>query len=370
MDVQYNPKTMPLRKKSPGSLAGGLFYNCGRSYCYGLLLTAFLIGTSMYNINRGMTRSLSKPMIRKSTDYLTHLADDMADQPPKMNNSEHRFEEPNNTNNISETVRVDILENDTNLEVEVGVEENAVDFGLEEPNNKNVPEIVRVDISERDASLEVEVEDNAVDYVEVDKAQTMSDKKPRLFLHVGPQKTGSSTLQSTLEKLSDLTDRLKDDNLYYRHIMPEAEDFDCELGQWGGYHNCKASDKLKDLIRKARDEGNNLLLTDENLGKDFSTGLRDAIDDNDWDVTVVVMYRRIHEWLISWYNQINKTTNKDPKGNVLYNEEGIPYRTEHTTWPDEGGEHIPSFSSWYEEYTRYWKPAELVNNHQRKKTHL
>ena len=189
--------------------------------------------------------------------------------------------------------------------------------------------------------------------------------KPRLFLHVGPQKTGSSTFQSMLDKLSGLTGKLREDNIYYRHIMPEVGDFDCELDQWGGWHNCKASKSLKALIWSARDEGADLLLTDENLDENFAQGLRDAIDTNDWDVTVIVVYRRIHEWLVSWYNQIHKTTNLDSNGKVLFDKEGIPYRTEHTHWPDEGGIHIPSFASWYQDYTRHFgsEPSQLASRH-------
>lgn len=83
----------------------------------------------------------------------------------------------------------------------------------------------------------------------------------------------------------------------------------------------------------------------------------------EWDVTVVVVYRRIYEWLVSWWNQINKTTNLDSEGNILIDEKGNPYREEHKHWPSEGGVHIPSFSTWYQEFTKNFEPSELVEKH-------
>jgi hypothetical protein len=117
------------------------------------------------------------------------------------------------------------------------------------------------------------------------------------------------------------------------------------------------------LITETRKEGKNLLLSDENLDNRFVQALKDVIDENEWNVTVIVVYRRIHEWLVSWYNQINKTTNLDSQGKVLLDDKGIPYREDHKYWPDEGGRHVPGFIEWYKEFVKHWKPADLVNQH-------
>jgi hypothetical protein len=101
------------------------------------------------------------------------------------------------------------------------------------------------------------------------------------------------------------------------------------------------------------------------LNGNYVKALRDAINDEDWDVTVIVMYRRIHSWLVSWYNQLEKTTSLDSDGNVLFDENGNPYRTEHTKWPDQGGVHVPTFADWYSDFTKYWKaiPERLLLKH-------
>ncbi|KAG7338714.1 hypothetical protein IV203_037316 [Nitzschia inconspicua] len=187
-----------------------------------------------------------------------------------------------------------------------------------------------------------------------------TDKKPFLTLHIGPQETGSSALQFAWDTLGSELDQ---DEYSYRHISPEEHDFICDVGRWGGFTNCKASDQLLSLIEETHRAGRNLLLSDENLDERFAQPLRDAIDDSMWNVTVAVTYRRIHEWLVSWYSEINKTTNVDTKGNVLIDDDGNPYRQEHRYWPDQGGVHIPSFSAWYLEYTHDWGPSELVGKH-------
>jgi hypothetical protein len=219
-------------------------------------------------------------------------------------------------------------------------------------HNDSIEEIRTEKISEKN--------DMSKAAVNVDK----KEKKQNLVLHIGPQKTGSTTLQDAwTEPVGLISKSLIDDNYRYHFINPDRGYFDCDVGEFGGYQNCSASSRLKGAINEAVNAGENLLLSDENLDERFVVALRDIIDDNQWDVTVIVVYRRIHQWLVSWYNQINKTTNTDSKGNILINNNGLPYRVEHTRWPDEGGGHIPSFTTWYKEYTQYWDPSELVSKH-------
>jgi hypothetical protein len=194
---------------------------------------------------------------------------------------------------------------------------------------------------------------------------TTQKKKNNLVLHVGPQKTGSTTLQWAWRE-GVLKQSLKKDNYVYSDMYSSTHGmmFDCEL-VGGKLDNCKPSQRLKELIQTAKNDGQNLLLSSENLDYRYPEIIRSAIDDNDWEVTIIVVYRRIYEWLVSFYNQANKNTDKDAKGNLLLNKKGVPTRKLHTLWPDEGGVHIPSFSSWYKTFTQNWESiTELVNNHQ------
>jgi hypothetical protein len=129
-----------------------------------------------------------------------------------------------------------------------------------------------------------------------DALASNNNQKPHLVLHVGPQKSGSSTLQSAWDIMHR---ELDEDEYNYKHITPEARDFECSVTRFGGFTDCKASEKLKTLISDTHKAGRNLLLTDENLDERFVDTLRDVIDDGQWDVTVVVVYRRVHEWIVS-----------------------------------------------------------------------
>ena len=104
---------------------------------------------------------------------------------------------------------------------------------------------------------------------------------------------------------------MKEDDFDFYFINPYRGFFDCGMigDRWD---NCKASDKMKDILSNASEERRNLLFSDENLDDRFADALRGAIDDNQFRVRVVVVYRRIHQWLPSWYSQINKTANNRP----------------------------------------------------------
>ena len=201
--------------------------------------------------------------------------------------------------------------------------------------------------------------------VQISNAKKKKKQKNNLVLHVGPQKTGSTTLQDAWTGPEGVISKAfaDDDHYRYHFIHPNQGYFDCDVGTFGGFQNCTASRKLYGAIATAARAGTNLLLSDENLDEQFAVALRDAIDETQWHVTVIVVYRRIHQWLVSWYNQINKSTNKDAQGHILFDAAGNPYRIKHTHWPDEGGHHVPSFTAWYKEFTRYWQPAELVHQH-------
>jgi hypothetical protein len=124
------------------------------------------------------------------------------------------------------------------------------------------------------------------------------DNRPHLVLHVGPQKTGSSTLQDVWSKPKELLDLLKQDNFEYVRMNPHRGIFTCGIEN-GSYTKCNATDKLVNILQDATRDHHHLLLSDENLDGKFSETLQDIIDESKFRVKVVVVYRRIHEWLVS-----------------------------------------------------------------------
>lgn len=188
------------------------------------------------------------------------------------------------------------------------------------------------------------------------------DNRPHLVIHVGPQKTGSTTLQHVWGDQLEMRNALKQDNFDYHFINPHRGMFDCDLDgdRWA---NCKVSGKLLQILSNARTKRRNLILSDENLDHRFAGALREAINDKHFRVKVVLVYRRIHRWLPSWYSQINKTGNMDSKGNLLRNKDGQPERRPHTKWPSEGGVYIPNFSDWYKTFVDHFHSIDLVSNH-------
>jgi hypothetical protein len=371
--LQFNPKTMALRKnRSPKWNSA----NCCQTHRFCLLtmvVGAAMVALALYadqELVRHLNETTQTQFIRKPVEYLSKIAieSDTADAVSSDFNSNFQLEENekplfDNTQEaekILEMVEMTVQEGAENEESLEQVEAAATpgESVVEDDASSTMVSSTANDVATMDLTADADsVQEGQQEITNNEKA------KPRLFLHVGPQKTGSSTLQSALDIMSELTYRLDDDNLTYRHITPEEGDFDCELGPWGGFINCVVSDKLKTFISETRNAGQDLLLTDENLGDRFVAPLRAAISDVEWDVTVIVVYRRIHEWLVSWYNQINKTTNLNSEGKILVDVNGIPYREEHKNWPDNGGVYVPEFTTWYRDYIKFWDSSELPNKH-------
>jgi hypothetical protein len=139
--------------------------------------------------------------------------------------------------------------------------------------------------------------------VVVQPAPSILDKRPNLVLHIGPQKTASTTLQDAWNRPQGLLGALREDNYRYEFINPHQGWFNCDV-RGGGFHDCVATKKLVDTLTAAAHNNKNLLLSDENLDSVYSSTLRDVIDDEQFKATVVVVYRRIHEWLVSWVRSV------------------------------------------------------------------
>ena len=255
------------------------------------------------------------------------------------------------------------LNSNETVNVNVNSTEKDIDNNLSSDSSEKTNNGMNQNEEKKKQDEYIKIKDDEVKQNEETKVVRVKDNRKNLVLHVGPQKTGSTTLQNAWTVPQGLIGDLKRDNYRYAFINPHVGYFNCDVGTYGSYDNCQVAPRLENVFNTTRSNGENLLLSDENLDYRFVDPLREYIDSNYWDVTVIVVYRRIHEWLVSWYNQINKTTNRDIHGNILIDDHGHPYRMDHKWWPDQGGSEIPVFSDWYKKFTEYFDRSDLAKRH-------
>ena len=156
----------------------------------------------------------------------------------------------------------------------------------------------------RDPSMELEKEQN----MELNEGQGLFER-PKLILHIGPPKMGTTTLQHYLEKddndgilaLSNYT-YIKCPNLQKMYAPITGANFT----NWEKFQSCLDE-------AKAKGPHMNAVYSQEVFGKFFSNDkihwryLRKVT--SDWQVIIVVSYRRFFEWLPSYYYQNNRLMN-------------------------------------------------------------
>ena len=177
-----------------------------------------------------------------------------------------------------------------------------------------------------------------------------SKKLPLAILHMGPHKTGTTTIQKALETFADtlnedgwdasLVNNQKDKRLkkLENSIMlciKSGKAKDCK--RWG--------EALNATIQVGSERGMNLLMSDEAMAYfDFVSGRHwkqfSSLLQEHYRVRAILVYRRFYEWLPSYYHQQFKYEGR-PHGNKLY------------IWPAEGGIAIPPI-------TEYWN--QFLNN--------
>ncbi|CAJ1947659.1 unnamed protein product [Cylindrotheca closterium] len=178
--------------------------------------------------------------------------------------------------------------------------------------------------------------------------------KPLFILHIGPPKTGTTTLQCELgEKFQEL----KEENFYYLgtyyaplcglpkdhfidgffdatrpvllHCFADHANQDCAEDK----HN--AWKQFEDVVLSHKDH--NVIMSDEMFHHHF---LEDDVKrlakilNPHWDVRIMYTYRHFHSSLPSMYHQLNDPYATQP---------GMAYSHEKTIWPEDGGYKILSF---------------------------
>lgn len=171
------------------------------------------------------------------------------------------------------------------------------------------------------------------------------NKRRWLVLHVGPGKTGTTSIQATLGKNWSEAVFRSDHYKYIGNnggILKRTLSYNCDNNNTVGCNHALSSE-LVDLLEK---EDRNLVGSNEFLGslndekrQAWVDATRDKknVTRNKWNMTVVVSYRRLHELLLSSYNQHFK------KNRI--NSERRSYG--HHNWPGvQGNYKIPTFSEY------------------------
>lgn len=139
--------------------------------------------------------------------------------------------------------------------------------------------------------------------------------KPRLFLLLGPPKTATTTLQCFLLKAQSSLHR--DNHIYLGQVPPDpcVGNYDKKIGYDSGmlahFYQCESEECwTKNLTTALHKTYRNMTLVFSQekyatLSIEFWRNLSQSLS-NFWDVTVVLTYRRYHEWLPSVRNQKDK----------------------------------------------------------------
>ena len=155
-----------------------------------------------------------------------------------------------------------------------------------------------------------------IDDVKIKIAPSIHEKentRPLFVLHVGPPKTASTTLQHFLDLYQPL---LAQDN--YTFFGPTLSPIGTGLSRQCGRNIRKANNTKRpihkvpcwkdmlDALRELHLKGNHVIVSEENLSanKIKLPPLRNAL--KDWDVRIVISYRRFQEWIVSAKNQVER----------------------------------------------------------------
>lgn len=179
--------------------------------------------------------------------------------------------------------------------------------------------MVKMHSLEEDPTFLEEEEENNIHVVSRNNAQ-----KPLLVLHVGPLKTGSTSVQLNVIRNKEFKPFLTQDHYQeivgfdYRHFKPLFQTcFKEESSQ-----DCTLLSTLQTLYQQAYNhtQSQNFTLHTIHTSEDFSSMPRNNITFHTmkqifdkWNVHIIMFYRPLHHWLTSMYAQYRKYYIARPK---------------------------------------------------------
>jgi len=141
------------------------------------------------------------------------------------------------------------------------------------------------------------------------------DDRPTVFIHGGPPKTGTTSVQ---DFFACQTDFLEAHNTYFLGKINPRDVKQCSnvpkndfVRPMVQYKSAKGAAKLREELQRHILEGHNVIISDEDflsnpelvqgLFRDLGTNNHNAVGTIGFNVVPVTAYRRYHEWLVSLY---------------------------------------------------------------------
>ena len=174
------------------------------------------------------------------------------------------------------------------------------------------------------------------------KPSPKSNSKPKLIIHVGPQKTATTTIQLLIQQNAEVRNALKKDN----YIVISSFDYSkirkvynkCFLTQI----NCTMWDFFAKRLEDEHGENNNVIWSNEELVNlpmnNFTIPLWRSLL-NRWNIQVLIFHRPFHQWIYSMYLQDRKR---------------LMYRSGPNQWIDDFGHQsdIKHFTQWLRDHKK------------------
>jgi len=167
--------------------------------------------------------------------------------------------------------------------------------------------------------------------------------KPKLILHVGPQKTGTTSIQSLLNDKRVLRSLQEDGYTVAESNFRQMKRIIAlcfSTPPPGNKRDCTMWTELLDRFDGAYDKNNSVILSVEELvnipSNDFTTSLWRGLLER-WDIQVILFYRPFHQWIYSMYVQDRKS---------------LMFRTGGNLWIEffDRQKEVKVFASWLEDH--------------------
>lgn len=178
--------------------------------------------------------------------------------------------------------------------------DHAKDSGEEKMNHLH-----QHDSTEDDHSTHSSHED-----IRADTTRTTAPPSPLAILHIGPHKTGSTTIQSLMKRfVKELAmDRYEMPWVAIGGWESQVHLATCFLNKAVVNHPC--DQRLIESAKSISKRNSNILISSEEFDREYvnMTSLNDFL--TPWNVTVVYVYRRFYSWLQSYHFELSKKVSK------------------------------------------------------------